>query len=302
METSQWPLSAASTQTLLILPPSWAQGAAPPRPKEAFKLGLKELLVRGAFRIQSYQVVQWGPPQTWLLGQEPVALPQSLAALDGWLRPCTPGEIGAVVKLARSYNPRLMQHVGEWFLYELGQKGLVERYELKRLGLFSRIVYRRTASGDAWAQTASQHVQRLQGLPYEVKVDPGSAARAAAVAGSLALMVPASLASLAMLRRRSHHHGGDLDMDFDYLGEGMAFDPFDGAVDLFDSAIEGGIDAVDAGAGAVDSALEAVAGSVDAAVDSGVDAGGGGDGGGGDGGDGGGDGGDGGGGDGGGSM
>ncbi|MDQ3587991.1 MAG: hypothetical protein M3375_06560, partial [Actinomycetota bacterium] len=85
METSQWPLSAASTQTLLSLPASGARGAPAPPPKEAFKLGLKELLVRGAFRLYN-QPVQWGRPQVWLVPQGPVALPQALAALDGWLR------------------------------------------------------------------------------------------------------------------------------------------------------------------------------------------------------------------------
>ncbi|MDQ4071514.1 MAG: hypothetical protein M3088_01380, partial [Actinomycetota bacterium] len=261
METSQWPLTAASTQILLALPPAGAKGAPAPRPGQALKLGLKELLVRGAFRLQVVPA-QWGPAQVFLLPQDPVVLAQSLAALDGWLRPFTPGEIGAVVKAARGYNPRLMQQMGEWFLFELGQRGLVESLEHKRLGLFSSTVYRRTATGDAWANTAAQHVQRLEGLPYEVGVDPSTAARAAAVAGSLALMVPAALASVALLRRRSHRHGGDLEMDFVYLddaGDGVAFDPFDGVAELFDSAIDGGIDAVDAGAGAVDSALESVA-------------------------------------------
>ena len=52
-DTSQWPLTAAATQTLLALPPSSApKGAKRPKPKDAVKLALKELILRGAFRIQ----------------------------------------------------------------------------------------------------------------------------------------------------------------------------------------------------------------------------------------------------------
>ena len=52
METSQWPLTAASTQILIGLPPAGVKGSKAPPAGEAFKLGLKELLVRGAFRIE----------------------------------------------------------------------------------------------------------------------------------------------------------------------------------------------------------------------------------------------------------
>ena len=291
METQQWPLTAAATQTLLAIAASASpKGAGAPAPKEVVKLALKELLVRGAYRIQ-IEKRRFGKAKVTLYPQQAASLPWPLATFDGALRPHTPGEIGSVIKMARKYRKTLIKDVGELFLGELTQRDLVEQRTEKALGIFSTTRWRRTASGDAWAATAAQHVQRLQGLPSEAESDPNSAARAAAAAGALALMVPVALAVLARLRRRSRRHGGDLDMDFVYLSDGAAFDPFDSVGDLFDSALEGGIDGIDAGVDAIDSAMDSVADSIDSAVDSGVDAGGGSDGGGGDGGGGGGNGG-----------
>ena len=290
METNQWPLTAAATQLLLALPPAGIKGRQAPPVGEAFKLGLKELLQRGAFRLDVTPAPEaWRGNYVTLYPAGPVQLPDSLAALDGWLRPFTPDLIDGVIRSARRWNPQLMNQVREWFIWELSQRGLIERYQHKALGLFSQNVMRRTAAGDAWAATAWQYQQRLQALPWEVESDPGSAASAAAAAGALALMVPVSLAALAKLHRRRHHWGGGADWEDDFVyvtDDSMGFDPFSGTSDMFDSAVGGDLDSIDASGGAVDAALDSVASSVDSAVDSGVDAGGGGgdSGGGGDGG------------------
>jgi len=191
METAQWPLTAASTQLLLSLPPAGMKGRQAPAPGESFKLGLKELLVRGAFCIEVSEVSPaWGKPWVVLHPAGPVPLPDALAALDGWLRPWTPSNLSEVITAARRYNPQLMNQVREWFLWELAQRGLIERYDYKTLGLFSQLVIRRTPTGDTWAATAQQHGQRLQTLPWEAESDPNSAAAAAAAAGALALHGP----------------------------------------------------------------------------------------------------------------
>jgi len=214
METQQWPLTAAATQTLLALPPaSSPKGANAPPPKDAVKLGLKELIVRGAYRLQ-IEKKRFGKTKVTLMPGTRPDLPGPLATFDGALRPHTPGEIGSVIKKARKGRTTLIKDVGELFLGELTERGLVEQRTQKTFGIFSSTKWWRTPSGDAWAATAVQHVERLQGLPQEASSDPQAAARAAAAAGALALMVPVALAALFRLRRRSRRHGGDLDMDF----------------------------------------------------------------------------------------
>ena len=284
-EQTQWPLTAAATQILLELPLSSApKGGPAPEPKDAVKLALKELILRGAYAIQIQKRRFRKDKVTLLPGQASAALPGTLAQFDSALRPYAPDEIGKVIAGARRARPKLIKDMGELFLEELVTWSLVEAVHDKVLGLFPRTRYRRTASGDAWASSATQHVARLQALPQEAESQPQTAAQAAAVAGALVLMVPAALAAIFRLRRRSRRLGGDLDLSFGYLD----FDLFDGVGDMFDSALDGGLDGLDAGIDAVDSALDSVADSIDSGVDSGVDSGGG-DGGGDGGGNGGGD-------------
>ena len=280
--SQQWPLTAAATQILLELPLSSApKGGPAPAPKDAVKLALKELILRGAYSIRIEKRRLRKDKVTLLPGQPSSPLPDTLLQLDFALRAQTPGEIGFVVSQARRRYPSLVKDVGRQFLEELESRGLVEAVRDKVLGLFNRTRWRRTASGDAWAATAGQYVARLESLPSEAESQPQAAAQAAALAGALVLLVPAALASVFRLRRRSRHFGGDLDLDFDHV----SFDLFVGVGDMFDGAFEGALDGIDAGVDAVDSALDSVADSIDSGVDSGVDSGGG------DGGDGGGNGG-----------
>ena len=69
----------------------------------------------------------------------------------------------------------------------------------------------------------------------------------------------ASLGALARLRRRSRRRGGDLDIDFAYVSDGVAFDPFDAVGDLLDSALGGEVEGSDT--------LESLADSIDRGID-----------------------------------
>jgi len=282
-ETSQWPLTAAATQTLLALPPSSApKGAKPPKPKDAVKLALKELILRGAFRIQ-LEKRRMRKDKVILLPGDASGLPESLAFFDLYLRRYTPNEISMVVKGACQVNTTLIRDIGASFLEQLVEKGLAEPVKDKVLGLFPRTRWRRTATGDAWAASATEHVARLEALPGEAESNPETAATAVAAAGALVVMVPAALAAVARLRRKLSRHGGHVHVAY---GGDDDFDVFDGVGDMFDSAFEGDLDA---GVDSIDSALDSVADSIDSGVDAGVDSGGGtGDDGGGGGGDGGG--------------
>lgn len=290
VRTRQWPLTAAATQLLLALPASDAKPRGMPPPKQTVKLGVKELIVRGAYRIYIEQGRRRSTKVT-LIPQRRPALPPSLHSFDAALRPWTPAEIKEVIKKARKANSTLIEDLGELFQSELADRGLIAETRRKALGLFPTAKWARTPSGDSWAATGAQYLQRLESLPVEMESDPQSAARVAAIAGALTLMVPMAMASVARLRRRRSSRGGDLNMNFlyvagdDFSGDAgedpTGFDPFDAVGDLFDSVLEGGLDSLDAGIDAVDSALDALADSIDSAVDAGVDAGGGGDGGGG---------------------
>lgn len=282
METSQWPLTAAGTVILLSLPgSSAAKGARAPAAKDAVKLGLKELILRGAYRIR-IERKRLGRDKVILIPEHQPPLPPALARFDWTLRQHTPGEIAAVIRTARRRQPRLIADLGSLFLTELSTRGLITQRAAKVLMIFPTVRWRRTDSGDAWALAADQHLQLLRALPPEVDRQPWWAARTAAAAGALVLLVPAALAALGRLRRRSRRHGGDVDLTFLYVNDdhgGVHFDPFDAVGHLFDSVFQDGFDSFDG----LDNAMASVVGSIDAGVDSGVDSGAG-DGGGGDGG------------------
>lgn len=263
VQAQQWPLTAAATQILLALPePSAPKGADAGATVPALAdgaLSIKELIVRGAYRAQvGLPSRVFRDRKVVLLPQQPPWLPGSLAELDQVLRPHTPADVGTVIKHACracglwAGGEKLAGRLGILPWNELAERGLVEQGKQKMLGFVSYPTRGRTASGHAWAHTAEQHVQRLQGLPQEAENDPRTAAWAAAAAGALVLLVPAVLPSLARLSRRSRRRGGDLDLDFAYHSDGVAFDPFNAVGDLFASALEGGIEGIDAVSSALD--------------------------------------------------
>ena len=217
-EVRQWPLTAAATQMLLAVPASNAKPLGLPAPKDSVKLGLKELIVRGAYRVDIDQG-RWVSKKVTLLPQEPPALPRALERFDAALRPWAPAEIGDVIKRARKANPKLIAELGELFQAELSDLGLIASQKGKVLGLFPVTKWSRTASGDAWAATGAQHLDRLASLPVEVESDPQSAARVAATAGALTLMVPAAMAAVARLHRRGGSRG--LAMGFPHSEEAV---------------------------------------------------------------------------------
>lgn len=114
METWQWPLTAAATDLLLRMPASTHKPGPLPAPKDAVKLAIKELMVRGAYRLETYQH-QWGMPVTYLVPQQPPGLPPSLAGADAALRPFSPATVKDVLGNARKADPLLLAHLGGLF-------------------------------------------------------------------------------------------------------------------------------------------------------------------------------------------
>ena len=171
-EGSQWPLTAAATHVLLELPASSApKGGSAPAPKDAVKLALKELILRGAYeiRIEKRRLRQ---DKVTLWPGQAANLPERLAQFDFWLRPHTPNVIGKVIKGACQRNDTLIKDVGDSFFEEIVARGLVEQVHDKVLGLFPRTRWRRTASGDAWAASAAEHVARMEALETEAEQAP----------------------------------------------------------------------------------------------------------------------------------
>jgi len=293
MRVEQWPLTAAATNVLLELPsPDAKRGKGSADAGEAVKLALKELLLRGAYRIE-VEERRLRSAKISLMPVEQSELPRSLAGFDDLIRPQTPDEISNVIAKSRKANSGMFERAGQLFLDELAERDLAScRTERLLFGLMKAQRWRRTASGEAWAADARAHLDQLEALPVldpddESRVD--DAGRALATAGALGVMVPGGIAQLAMLDQLLRRRGDDsTSYAFAPTDGGTPFDPIESAGGLVDSAIGDAIGGVDS----VTDAIDSMSSSIDSGVDSGVDSGGGSDaGGGGDGGGGGGDGG-----------
>lgn len=279
VEVWQWPFTAPATRMLVWVPGPNEKPGDLPRYTVPLKLALKELILRGAYRLE-FEQRRSRSRKVRLVPQDGATLPPSLESLDAALRPWAPAEIPDVIRRARKARSKWWGSLGELaedpFRKELFDHGLITEHKVKPLGLLRLTRYTRTESGDAWAADGVQCLERLETLPAEVENDPQSAARFAAVAGALTLMVPAALASVARLHGRRRSRGGDLDVGEPFFtgdGSEVAFDPFDAVGDLFETVLDESLDSIDAGIESMDAAFEEVAGSIDSAVDSGVDAG-----------------------------
>ena len=283
MASEQWPLTAAATQILLGTPSADAKRGAEPDKKAAAQLALKELIFRGAYRIEITKKRR--RDEIRLMPQPHVEVPKPLQTFHGRVRKQAPGEIKTVMRQAAQKHRNLLDSLEQQVRGELKKRKLIESRKERRLGLFKKERWVRTATGDSWADDAYGHVQALEALPERGETDPRDAVAAVVAAGAALILVPESLGWVARLRGA---HGGDFDLDFD----GLDFNAFGATDGLLDSVGDVDLGGVDAGVSAVDSALDSVSSSIDAGVSAGADAGGGGDfGGGGDGGGGGGDGG-----------
>ena len=282
MANEQWPLTAAATQILLETPSADAKRGAEPDKKATAKLALKELIFRGAYRIEITETRRRNEIKIFPQGH--VEVPKPLQTFHGRVRK-EAGEIKTVMRRAGQRHPKLLDSLEQQVRGELNKRKLIEPREERRFGVFKKQRWVRTPLGDSWADDAYGHVQALEALPERDETDPRAAAAAVAAAGAALVLVPESLGWVARLRAT---HGGYLDLDFD----GLDFDAFGATDGLLGSVGDVDLGGVDAGVSAVDSALDSVSSSIDAGVSAGADAGGGGDfGGGGDGGGGGGDGG-----------
>lgn len=275
MTTSQWPLTAAASQVLYEL--AWVDPLYPDfSGRGALRLGLKELLARGAFEVDIRKRAIMRDKVTLRPGAS-TPLPPSLGRLADILRPHTPDKLQAVLRSARFGDPHLEFTVRRLFLSELRDRGLVEeRHDPlpRRARPVISSVWVRTEAGEAWAAVAAQHLNRLRTLHWEAQSDPATAVQVATTAGALVLVTPYGVPTLARLARVSA--GDEAGAASVAPASGVAAFNVVAAVGAFlDSAVEGGLDAVG-------DAVDAVAGSVDSAIDSAVSGGfvdGGGDGG-----------------------
>ncbi len=112
VETRQWPLTAAATQMLVALPASNEKPGDLPGSKVSLKLGLKELVLRGAFRLEIGQGYG-GSRKVTLVPQEGATLPPSLESLDEALRPWAPAEVPDLIRRACKASSGWWNPMGE---------------------------------------------------------------------------------------------------------------------------------------------------------------------------------------------
>lgn len=270
------PLSAA--EALVLQNPDLNQG------RQAFKLTLMELLARELItlrheeqrlsfgRTRKTDYLQISPDaQARVVGSP--AFQSALAAVAQAQAKGTDATIPQVVQQARkSFGSDLGKFQSEQIIPALINRGLIEQYTKKRLGLFNTTRYRPTVAGETLRQEITGHLSQARALPSMVDHDPASAAALIATLGSTVLLVDELKPHYGRISQALNAgQGGDGGFD-SFESDDASFDGFDALGDSFDFDLS----AFDA----LDSSLDAFDSSFDSA-DSGSDGGDGGDGGGG---------------------
>ncbi len=139
-------LSAATAQVLLELDPARA---------ELVRLALKELVLRGAWRLEHRPGGLRGRPTLHLVpGRRPTRLPAPLPFVDHALRATVPTSgrpVRATVRALRRRYEDLPEGTEAGALRVLVRRGLLEERRERVLGVVPRSTRRRTGAGDGKA-------------------------------------------------------------------------------------------------------------------------------------------------------
>jgi hypothetical protein len=254
-DRGEWP----SARWRLTAPESYVlQAALNPSGVEAFKLALRDLVLRRALLVEQLEnagFLRRGPPRTVLpLGTsvtEPALAPLLALHPDARQREGLEGVLVEDFARAarRQFGRSFAGYINDHVYPSLAQRGLVESSEQKRWGVFRRTRHELTPAGreateelDEWVRVGRE---RVEGWTRE---SPRRALAYAGGAGAAILLMPDLYPDFERLGREAATYaepvlgGGDLDLGlFGGAGDSDAFDSFD----AFD-----GIDAGDdAGAG-----------------------------------------------------
>jgi hypothetical protein len=258
-ESREWPKARwrlTAPESYVLQAPLDLSGA------EAFKLALRELLLRRALRVERLEtarVLGRTRPKTVLRSAASVAEPALAPLLELHARVIQRGgHDGVLVEdfaraARREFGRSFAGYVDDHVYPALAERGLVTSREERRLGLFRRMRHELTAAGHDVAAELGDWLQvgreRVEGWTRD---SPERALAYAGGAGAAILLMPELYPEFERLGRHVATQGepvaglgefGGGELDLGAFGSG---DP--GATDAFDSF--DGIDAgVDAGAG-----------------------------------------------------
>lgn len=271
MTTSPNAAALSAAEALVLQNPDLNQGRA------AFKLTLMELLARKLItlrheekrlsfgRTRKTDFLQISPnAQAQVAGH--AAFQAALAAVAQARTKDADATIPQVVQQARkSFGADLGKFQSEQIIPALTNRGLIEQYTKKRLGLFTTTRYRPTAAGEALRQEITGHLNQARTLPALVDHDPASAAALIATLGSAVLLLDELKPHYGRISRSlSTSQDGDsgdfgsFDSDdssfsgLDSIGDSFdfdfsAFDALDSTLDTFDSSFDAADSSSDGG-------------------------------------------------------
>lgn len=194
----QWPLDAASSQALI----DCAEGQrryASRNSQEIVRLALVELVVRSALRMEvvAMPIVHH---RVSLQAGDRHAVPASLAAVHDEICAELPEDLEKALKRAKKKHRRLADDFVEALDTELAGQGLLYREPEKRSRWASAPRWRCTPAGEAWAETATQHVDALIELGSRIDRDLTWAASTVIAAGPVSTIVPIAWGHVVRLR------------------------------------------------------------------------------------------------------
>jgi hypothetical protein len=141
-------------------------------------------------------------------------LPRHLAVLETALVDQGKGNRLTAAEVLRALQKRFghdyRRYLHEEVAPELIRRNLLTRTDGRWLGLFPRILYERTASGDLLSAPLRQLMTEIERLPALLKSDPEQALRLARSAGALLILSPEALRQLPRLRSLFEQEGDDV--------------------------------------------------------------------------------------------
>ncbi len=271
MNTPMTITSLSAAEALVLQNPQVAHGRA------AIKLTLMELRARRIVtmcheekKVRFGRVQRTDYLQVAEQGQQVMQPPSASGAVVDMLRAA--GALGTGVTMPqvvqqarRSFGSDLSGFQQKHLLPALVQRGLLETYQKKVLGLFPKTRYRHTPAGESMGQALRAHLEQARTLPEALDRDPVQAAALVASLGGSILLVDEikphyGRLSQALRKPEADDDGGDLsvsaetdDSDFDATGvvlagfgsfdfDFAAFDALDSSLDAFDSSFDSSAD------------------------------------------------------------
>lgn len=143
-----------------------------------------------------------------------VGLPRHLEVLEATLVDAGKGSRLTATEvlhaLQKRYGYDYRRYLRDEVAPELIRRNLLTRTDGKWLGLFPRITYERTASGEMMSAPLQRLMTAIERLPALLKSDPVQAVRLARSAGPLLILSPEAQRQLPQLRKLFEQRGEDV--------------------------------------------------------------------------------------------